>query len=244
IVGTYQKIESLKQLDNISLERQWAILTEEYKKRFGQKLSMKTQIFTLANIIQNFTDYDIIPSNVQVQELSQALSVFIQELTQTIFGLDFNEIDFHLLMDNAQVRRTIKAARVALEAEEYKKVLKNSSLAFHLGIENQRQKINYLSEKGLLKPEVFMLDDAIKLHLDSQDHEFIHSILGTDTKKLERFKKMVPTVLISEDEKNRPEIVISNYVDESACSKENAQFCLNFVLETILHWEGLELVKK
>ena len=244
LVGTKQKIKTLKELDSISLEKQWSILSDEYERRFTQKLSMKTQIFTLANIIQNFVEHDIIPANAQVKELYQALLVFMQELSKKVFGLDFQDIDFHILIDNPQVRKTLKDTQEAFNKEDFGTVLKNASLTFHIAIEDQRQKINYLSEKGMLKPEPFMLDKSIKLHLDSNDQEFIHMVLRTPPKKLERFNRLVPTILISEDDQKRPEIVISNYVDDSAITKENARFCLNFVLETILHWESIDLVKK
>lgn len=242
IVGTQQKIDSLKQLDNLSLEKQWSILSKEYEQRFGQKLSMKTQIFTLSNVIQNFIEHDTIPSNQQVRELYQALMIFLQELTQKIFEMNFHDIDFYLLLDNPQVQRTLKEAHNAFEIGDLKAVLKSCSLVFHMAFEDQRQKINYLSEKGLLKPEPFMLDKSINLHLDIKDQEFIHMILRTPPKKLERFLKMVPSVMITEDEKKRPEIIISDFVDEETMSKENAKFCLDFVLETILQWENLDLM--
>ena len=244
ILSRQQKIRSTKELDNVSLEKQWSILSEKYEHEFGQKLSMKTQIFTLSNITQNFIEHDIVPSNSQLQELCQALNVFMDELTLKLFVLDFQDIDFHLLLENKQVQQTLKAAQDAFEGGDYEQVLKNSSLAFHIALEDQRHKINYLSEQDLLKPEPFMLDKSIKLHIDSKDQEFIHLVLGTPPKKLEHFKKIVPTVIISEDEHNRPEIVLSNYVDEDAISQENASFCLNFVLETILHWERQDLMKK
>jgi hypothetical protein len=243
IVGTQQKIESFKQLDNITLEKQWLILSKEYEKRFGQKLSMKTQIFTLSNIIQNFIEHDIIPSNQQVQELYQALLIFLQELTVKIFEIDFQDIDLYLLLDNPQVQESLKNAHDANKMEDYEIVLKNCSLAFHIAFEDQRQKINYLSEQGLLKPEPFMLDKSIKLHLDLKDKEFIHMILQTSPKKLDRFLKLIPSVLISEDDKSRPEITISDFVDEEAITADNAQFCLDFVLETILQWETLDLIE-
>ena len=53
IIRDQAKIKSVKQLYNISLEQQWYILSEAYKNRFGYELSMKTQIFTLNNIIND-----------------------------------------------------------------------------------------------------------------------------------------------------------------------------------------------
>ncbi len=243
IIAKRQKIKSIKQLDNVSLEKKWSILSDAYKHQYGQELSMKTQIFTLANITQNFVEYNMIPTKAQVKELCQALFVFMQELVSEMFDLDFQEIDFHLLLDNAQIRRNLKLAFSAFETEKYDEVLKSTSLAFHIAIENQRQKLNYLSEKGILNPELLLLDKSIGIHLDSKDQEFIHLILGTQPTKLERFMQLVPTVLISEDEKGRSEIIVSDFVNQEEISKENADFCLNFVLETILHWESLELEK-
>ena len=244
IISTQQKIKSLKELDNVSLEKQWSILSSEYERRYGQKLSMKTQIFTLSNIIQNFIEYNIIPSNAQLLELYQALLVFVQELTRRVFEMEFQDIDFYLLFENPQLRKILKTTRDAFDVDEYEEVLRKCSQAFHIALEDQRQKLNYLSEKGLLKPELIMLNKNIKLHLNPKDQEFIHLILGTSPKKLDQFMKLIPTALISEDEQKRPEIIISNYVDKNLVSKENAYFCLNFVLETILYWESLELMKK
>jgi hypothetical protein len=243
VLSTQQKVKSFKQLDSISLEKQWLLLSEQYKKQYGKELSMKTQIFTLTNITKKFTELDIIPTKVQVQELAQALSIFMDDLTSKMFGLELQDIDFHLLLDNIQVQRLLKTAQGASSNEKYEEVLKNTSLAFHIALEDQRQKLNYLSEKGLLRPELLMLDKSIDIHIDSKDQDFIHLVLGTPPKKLERFKQLVPTVLITEDDKGRSEIIVSDFVDETAIIKENAEFCLNFVLETILYWESLELIQ-
>ena len=244
ILGEQQKIKSIKQLRNISLEKQWDILSEKYKQQYGQYLSMKTQIFTLNNIINNFVEHDILPINTQVKELYQALNVFIEGLVSQILNLNFAELDFYLLIQNTQVQKTIKRANLALEAEEYAEVLKSTSAALQIAIEDQRQKINYLSDRDMLKPELFMLDKTINIHIDAKDREFIHLVLGTPTKNLERFKHLVPTAIITEDGESRPEIIVSDFVDAEAGTKENAEFCLNFVLETVLHWESLDLVKE
>ena len=84
---------------------------------------------------------------------------------------------------------------------------------------------------------------SIDIHIDSKEQDFIHLVLGTPPKKLERFKQLVPTVLITEDNEGRSEIIVSDFVDETVILKENAEFCLNFVLETILYWESLELIQ-
>jgi hypothetical protein len=243
VLSTQQKVKSIKQLNNISLDEQWALLSKQYEKQYGKKLSMKTQIFTLTNITKKFTEQDIIPTKIHVQELCQAFSIFMEDLTSKLYGLKLNDIDFHLLLDNIQVQRILKMAQVANENENYEEVLKNTSLAFHIAIEDQRQKLNYLSKKGLLKPELLMLDKSLNVHIDSKDQDFIHLVLNTPPKKLEQFKQLVPTVLIVEDDKDRSEIIVSDFVDESVISKENAEFCLNFVLETILNWESMDLVK-
>lgn len=244
IISTHQKIKLVKQLDNISLEKKWSILSNEYKRKYGKELSMKTQIFTLSNITNNFIVHNIIPTRAQVQELCQALTIFMQGLVPEMFGLEFQDIDFHLLLGNSQARRALKAARDGFEMENYKEALISTSRAFYIALEDQRQKLNYLSDNGLLDPKLIMLEESINLHIDPKDHEFIHLVLGTPPKKLDRFKQLVPTVLINEDDSKRAEIVVSDFIDEEAISKENAEFCLNFVYETILHWESLDLVKK
>ncbi|MFW9880404.1 MAG: hypothetical protein ACFFG0_45620, partial [Candidatus Thorarchaeota archaeon] len=124
-LSTQQKIKTLKELKTPSLEEQWNALSNDYEQRYGQKLSMKTQIFTISNIMRNFIENNILPSKIQVLELIQALSVFIQELTMKVFGLDFQELDFHLLMDNPQVRRALNLAVDAFNNGDYKEVLKN-----------------------------------------------------------------------------------------------------------------------
>jgi len=244
IISTRQKIKQFKQLDNISLEKKWSILTNEYKQMYGKELSMKTQIFTLSNITNNFIAHNIIPTNAQVQELCQALTIFMQGLVPEMFGLKFQDLDFHLLLGNPQVRRALKAARGAFEMENYEKALISTSQAFYIALEDQRQKLNYLSDNGLLDPKLIMLEESINLHINPTDREFIHLILGTPPKKLERFTQLVPTVLINEDDSERAEIVVSDFIDEKAISKENAEYCLNFVYETVLHWESLDLMRK
>jgi hypothetical protein len=238
------KLKSVKELRNSPIERQWSKLSEEYTKRYDQDLSMKTQIFTINNLIVDFTEHGKYPNNTQVRELNQALSLFIEDTMKQIFGIDFNELDIHLLISNPQAQENFKSAKSAFNSKDYAEVLRLSSVTYHLALEDQRQRINYLSEHGLLNPESIMVDNSVKVHIEPKDEDFIHLILRTNLKNLEKFKQLVPTVILSEDGTGRSELVVSDFVDESKISQENASYCLNFVLETILMWESLDLIKK
>ena len=57
ILSTHQKIKSVKQLDKLTLEKQWTLLSKKYKQYYGETLSMKNQIFILNNIISEFIMY-------------------------------------------------------------------------------------------------------------------------------------------------------------------------------------------
>jgi hypothetical protein len=238
------KLKSIKELRNSPIERQWSKLSEEYKKRYDHELSMKTQIFTINDLIVDFTEHGKYPNNTQVKELSQALSLFIEDTMKRIFGINFGELDIHLLISNPQAQKNFKQAKDAFNLKNYSEVLRLSSITYHLALEDQRQKINYLSERELLKPESIMVDSSVKIHIEPKDEDFIHLILRTNLKNLEKFKQLVPTVVLSEDTAGRSELVVSEFVDESKISEENASFCLNYVIETILHWECLDLIKK
>lgn len=238
------KIKSIKQLDNISLEKQWNILSKEYKKRFDQDLSMKTQIFTLNNIMSDFIDHGIYPTTNQVLDLTRALSIFIEDFVDKVFELEYKDLDLYLLIENNQVQHTIKQARKSLDAGEFEEVLKAASSAFQVALEDQRRKINYLSERNLINPELIMLDKSISLNIKPKEEDFIHLILKTPQKDLQKFKQLVPTAIIAEDKARRSEVVVSDYVSEVSISNENAEFCLNFVLETILNWENMDLMIK
>ncbi len=240
--STQYKIKSIKQLNTENLDTQWSILSQVYKDRFGQELSMKTQIFTLNNIITDFIEYGRYPSNSQVLELAQALSIFIEDFVLRAFNLSFQDLDLHFLIDNSQIQRIIKEAKLALDCEEYSEVMRLTSASFQIALEDQRQKINYLSDQGLLEPELILLDKSINIHIDPNEEDFIHLVLKTPQKELQKFKQLIPTALISLNEKNKPEVVVSDYVDEVKVSKENAEFCYNFVLETVLRWENLDLL--
>jgi hypothetical protein len=237
------KTKSIKELRNSPIDMQWSKLSESYKKRYDHDLSMKTQIFTINNLIVDFTEHGKYPNNTEIIKLSQALTLFIEDTIEHIFGFDFSESDIHLLITNPQVRDNYKRARNLFHSDNYSEGLKLSSITYHLALEDQRQKINYLSEQDLLKPESIMVDSTLKIHIKPQDEDFIHMVLRTDQKKLEKFKQLVPTVVLSEDVSGRSELVVSDFVDQSKISKENAKFCLNFVLDTILMWENLDLIK-
>lgn len=238
VLKTNLKIRSNDQFKGNAFEKQWSMIAKEYKKRFGQDLQMKTQLFTINNALNNFIKNDVLPSNTEARELCSALSVFISVVVSNMFSTDLAGLDLELLLSAPQVRRAYRAAREAYGAEMYDEVLKKSTLAFHIALEDQRQKLNFLSKKGMLKPEIFMLDKPIELHLEPKDADFIHVMLRTPLKRFERFKQIVPTTLVSEDADAGPEIIISDYVDDSMVSKENAEFCLNFTLETILNWKA------
>ena len=238
------KIKSIKQLKTGSLEMHWSVLSQEYKKRYGQDLSMKTQIFTINNLILDFTDHGLTTKTNQISDLNKALSIFMEDVINNIFGLNYSELDLFQLIPNPQVRQEFRAAKWAYNSNDLASTFRYISASFHIALEDQRQKLNYLSDQGLLKPEAILLKEPINIHFSIDDEEFIHLVLGTNPKKLERFKQLVPSAMITQDRQGKPEVVVSDYVDKSLLSTENAIFCMNFLLETILDWENLDLIKK
>ncbi len=243
LFGEQEKIKSIKQLNSGMLEREWETLSNRYRNRYNQELSMKTQIFTIDKIMHNIFENNEYPSHHQVIELAQALNIFLEDFVGRVFDLELTNLDFHVLVENSQVKNLLTKAIIALDRDEYSNVLKMTVEAYQIALEDQRQKLNFLLENGLLKPELLMLGQPVNIHIQPSDEDFIHMILHTDIKKLNRFKQLVPTAIITEDENNQPQIVISDFVSDSVDSKENANFCLDFTVDTILRWESCDLMK-
>ncbi len=237
-----KKITSVKDLKTSSLEKNWSILSLEYKNRFGQELSMKTQIFTINNLVSDFIKRGRTPMTNQILELNNALSIFIEDVVSKLFGIRYSDIGLFQLIPNSQVRNEFRTAQEALKNKDLPRVFRSISAAFYIALEDQRQRLNYLSENGLLNPDILMLQTPINIRFNPNDEEFIHLVLGTNPKKFQRFRQLVPSAVLSEDREGKTEVVVSDYVDSNQLLRENALFCMNFVLETILRWEKIDFM--
>jgi hypothetical protein len=68
--------------------------------------------------------------------------------------------------------------------------------------------------------------------------------LQVDLSKYKLFEKIIPTVMINdEDRESGVSITISDYLDERWINLKWALYCFNFVTETVLMWESMNLKK-
>lgn len=171
------------------------------------------------------------------EDLDQLLQITSREL----FNIPLKLVDYHLLIENNQIRNIMIKCMDRMVEENYKEAIKKCALAFSISLEEQRQRLNYLMKRKELSTALFFLDSPETLYYKLQDYSFILMALQVDINKYKMFEKIVPTTMISDDEREGISITISDFVPEQWITLDSATYCLNFVSETVIMWENMKL---
>lgn len=232
----------------------------ENKIKFGNKCALpnRRDMQVLHKTRNNAQHYAMIPDSNSLQHFREITEKFMEDVVYKIFGIHFREITLAILIQNGEVKKYIEDAEKHFLNGEYKKSIKSSFLAFYVAKSDEQGKI-YGSGSMVLR--MFSLIRKSKRNeyketkigqklFDGQDlttselTDYISVVNELMLKELEIFKlkldykkymqyiRICPDVIIYDVVPN--EIEIQNHV----CNYENALFCLNFVIDSIIKWES------
>ncbi len=221
-------------------------------------LPNRREIKQLHDVRNSAQHSGIIPSSESVQRFRQTAETFMKNVINNIFKRDYSEISSAILMQNEKVKKYIEEAEKHFLNGEYKKSIKSSFLAFYVAKSDEQGKINgsgsmafrMLSEIRKSKRDKYKNTKIVEKLYDGQDlnnselTDYISMVNELMLKELEIFKlkldykkymqyiKFCPDVLIYDVDTNEIEI------QDNVCNYENAFFCLNSVIDSILKWES------
>jgi len=176
-----------------------------------------------------------------VFKIKEQILVLLKEISDMVFGISYKEMEYHHVISDDQLKETLGECNKLILEEDYKEAIKRSSLAFSISLESQRHRLNYLMENEELNTSLFSLDSERTLYYKLQDYSFILLALQVNLKKYRLFIKIVPTTMIDDNSEEGVSITISDFVHSRWIGLKWARFCYNFVVETILQWESMDL---
>ncbi|WP_282113408.1 hypothetical protein [Maribacter stanieri] len=216
-------------------------------------LTLKESMRNLNSRRVNIKHKGLLPSKSDIEISRVNATDFFEQNTLPEFGIDFKEISLLDLIQYEEVKKNLEIASESLENNNIEKCIEHSALAFDDLIHNyEKSKESYFGNSPFYfgKDLTFLssfhigignefegrtgrkLDDFIDRVKESL--EGIQSAVkilsfGIDYKKFSKFKLLTPNVVRFIGGNRSAEIY-----GEKKWTKENCQFCIDFVIESSL----------
>ncbi len=227
---------------------------ENNKDKIGRKfiLPNRREIEQLHIVRNQAQHFGIIPDIKFVQRFKETTENFMKDVISSIFKIDYSEITLAILIQNEQVKKAIEEAEKCFSNKEYEKSMNLSSLAFAIAKSDEQQrifgsmslfhKLEASKLPTLIKPQYYvgrilqsLIDYNKKFNkLVLEELEILK--LRLDYKKYMHFKRISPEVVLSTTG-TQSKLVETDKVNYNY---DNALFCLNFVIDSVLRWESFK----
>jgi len=251
---------------NTKREKNFMDYFEKIKNKLnGKELQQKEAVKALNNARVALKHGGRLPNLSDLERYRVTTSNFFEENTPIVFNLDFLIISLADLILNNEAKKQVKLAEKALKQGNYKESLIQSKSAFRTLLND------FSSEKNPLNKGLAFISDFQRLLIDSQlrvnetliDHNFrkdpeIEKMkellgyllektdilgIGIDYLKYAKFQAIFnrdypPRLLFPP---NTNIIVYQKNESNSIFTKYNCEFCIQFVIETALQIQRLEL---
>jgi hypothetical protein len=234
----------------------WDIIDTKLKTA---SLSQKESMKRLNKARVDLKHLGIIPSKFDIESFRATTSAFFNENCPIIFGVNFDDISLIDIIKLERPKDLLKQAKEDFEKGWIDKSLENLALSFEYLIldyeESKKDDFNrspflfgesmtYLKSfylGGIIKEDRKIRDFADKVAKSIEEIQKAIKILsfGIDYKKYVKFQSVVPSVVFS----------ISNepifYTREGmTLSKEDLEFCINFIIESALKLQEFDFELK
>ncbi|MCX6801970.1 MAG: hypothetical protein NT067_02545 [Candidatus Diapherotrites archaeon] len=246
-----------KKNDFESFDRLWERTNETLKissKEIGKKYSLPKENDIKKNRqIRNSAQHEgQIPDVTLVQRVRVHTKEFLGDVIKNVFGLSLEEVSLALLIDDIKVRKKVQEAISLMKKGEFESSMGASAIAFELAKQEEKKRIHGHSIWSTVScPSLDDKYDEIERELSSlvSDIEGLFDEISTeleilklqiDYKKYRHFKKLTPTVRIMQKPESY-EISTQRTFDKRNYNRDNALFCVNFVIDTALKWQSFKI---
>lgn len=229
---------------NDSMEIKWVLdeyILPAYKKRYKRVPGGVESVILLFRHHREVKNTLTMPSRPTLDHLLPGIERFLGDISEDVFGTPLKYLDYHLILKDKEMSGILSETQDFLLKNDHKQSILRSSFAFSISLEKMRQRLNYLLERDELSTHFFSLDTRRTLYFKLQDYSFLLLAMEVNMDKYRLFIKIVPTTLIDESGNEGVSVTFSDYIQEKWLTTKWARFCFNFVMETLLHWESMEL---
>lgn len=216
-------------------------------------LTLKESMRNLNSRRVNIKHKGLLPSKSDIEISRVNATDFFEQNTLPQFGIDFKEISLLDLIQYDEVKMNLEIATESLENNDIEKCIEHSALAFDDLIHNyEKSKESYFGNspfyfgkdltflssfhigignefKGRTGRKLNDFIDRVKESLEGIQSAVKILSFGIDYKKFSKFKLLTPNVIRFIGGNRKAEIY-----GEKKWSKENCQFCIDFVIESSL----------
>lgn len=259
IILSFFEITSKKEkLENFSIL--WDAVNTELEKNKDEigkfKLPNRREVEQLHNVRNQAQHFGIIPDAKFVQRFQGTTEKIMKNVISNVFKIDYLEITSALLIQNEEIKKFIKKSEKLFTNQEFEKSMILSSIAFEMAKLDEQQRI--FGSGSLMFKEARKGLPLFKKEIEGRSQKKVleHLIdyisgfgilildeieilkLRLDYKKYMHFKRISPQVNFpNNDISKEPEI---KELETKCYDYENALFCLNFVIDTIIIWESFK----
>jgi len=227
-------------------------------KNKGKNLPNKNEMSKLNKMRVDFKHYGILPNHEECRDISYALNSFFSSVSHDILDIDFSNLSLADLINYDDVRDYIKNAENFLVQENYEESIVESAQAF--GLLEKRMEGDY--HRSFIIPDLDAfggLDDAARktsIEMDREVDKYYRGgfkeakdklqeiiknlnplLLGIEIREYQKFKLLTPVINISMTGKLFVYRAGGYYQNRFNFNKDNALFCLNFVIENTLKFQ-------
>lgn len=218
---------------------------------------------TMANLNSkrvNLKHYGTLPSKLDVEISRANVTDFFEQNTPIFFNVQFAEISLVSLIKYKGVREYMDKSLSELSLDKFKESITNSQIAFKelMWCYENENTINFESIFGKSHDFSFQSSFHLNLGLGRDFDRFIDNVsesipmleerlniigLGIDYMHYRKFKMLSPLIQMwpNYDGDNKYEVYINDERDRRICSKRNAQFCFNFVIDSALKLQQFDI---
>ncbi len=216
-------------------------------------LTLKESMRNLNARRVNIKHKGLLPSKADI-EISRVNSIdFFEQNTLAQFGVDFKDISLFSLIKYENVRKHLEGSQISLDENKIETCIETVAIAFDELISSyEDSKSRYYGNSPFYfgKDLTFLSSSDMGIGRDVDDRfrrklgEFVRKVkdsldgiqkavkilsFGIDYKKFAKFKLLTPTIIKTMGGKQ-----IAQAREKKKWSKENCQFCIDFVLECSL----------
>ena len=247
--------------DKDNFDTLWKKCDTALNKRMNYALPYYNQMTRLHRIRNNAQHSGIVPDSSEVKECKQYTLDFLRESIKQIFEIELSELYLSLLIKNQKVKECLIEAENYLGKNESKTSMNYSALAFKIAILDEKSRIHgsgwsFIKSFGLLsdsnirkiedcqvKESLETIEEKFNQLINALDNELEVLKLRMDYKKYRHFESISPCIFAglndSSDKSKLPDLYEKvGDTDKKNYTRENAIFCLEFVIDTILRWES------
>lgn len=230
---------------------------EEVKNK-GKHLPNKNEMKKLNKMRVDFKHHGILLNHEECRDISYILNSFFSSVSHDILDIDFSNLSLADLINYDDVRDYIKNAENFLVQENYEESIVESARAF--GLLEKRMEGDYHRSFIIRDLDAFGgLDDAarkVSIEMDRNVDKYYRDgfkeakdrlqeiiknlnplLLGIEIRKYQKFKLLTPLINVSMTGELFVIRAGGYYQTRFNFNKDNALFCLNFVIDNALKFQ-------